>query len=128
MKKKLFLAACAYACIHSSLFAQEAPAKKPGGIMEILVLFILPFIVIFYLFFIRPQKKERKKRQELLSSVEKGDSVRTIGGIFGKVTNVTDEQITLLIDENKDIKVKMMKRAVASIKGKTEDIEESEKG
>ena len=125
MKNKLFLAACAYACIHSSLFAQDGTGKKPGNLMEILVLFILPFIVIFYLFFIRPQKKEQKKRQEVLSSVEKGDKIRTIGGIFGKVTNVTDEQITLLIDENKDIKIKMMKRAVASIKGKTEDIDES---
>ena len=126
MKKKLFLAACAYACIHSSMFAQNAPPKKSGGIMEILLLFILPFIVIFYLFFIRPQKKEQKKRKEVLSSVEKGDRIRTIGGIHGKVTNVTDEQITLLIDENKDVKIKLLKRAVASIKGKTEDIEESE--
>jgi preprotein translocase subunit YajC len=80
--------------------------------------------VIFYIFFIRPQQKEQKKRRQLLDSVEKGDRVRTIGGIFGKVTNITGDKVTLLIDEKNDVKIKILKRAVASIKGKTEDMED----
>lgn len=122
-------AAAVQACIHASLFAQDAPAKKPGGgggLMEILLVFVLPFLAIFYLFFIRPQKKEQKKRQELLTAVEKGDRVRTIGGMHGKVIQVTDKDITLLVDENNNTKIKMLKRAVASIKGKTEDMDEPE--
>lgn len=126
MKHRLFFAATVHACVHASLFAQNAPGKKPGGLMEILLIFVLPFLAIFYLFFIRPQKKEQKKRKELLSSVAKGDKVRTIGGIYGKVTNVTDKDITLLVDENSNIKINMLKRAVASIKGKTEDMDEPE--
>lgn len=125
MKKSFLFTILAGTGVHASLMAQNQPGKKPGGLMEILLLFILPFIVIFYFFFIRPQKKEQKKRQELLSAVEKGDIIRTIGGIYGKAVKVADEEVTLVIDEQKDVRITVLKRAVASIKGKTEDIEES---
>jgi len=116
-------ALCAVLLIHEALRAQEAQRPAGGGLFEVLFLFVIPFILIFYVFFIRPQQKEQKKRREMLNAVEKGDRIRTIGGIYGKVTNVTDEHITLLVDEKNDVKIKVLKRAVASIKGKTEDVD-----
>ena len=42
---------------------------------------------------IRPQSKKRKKLEEMRSSLKKGDSVITIGGIHGKVAEVKDDVI-----------------------------------
>jgi len=59
-----------------------------------------PFImifVIFYLLLIRPQQKKQRERDEMLKAVEKGDSVVTAGGLYGKVVGTTDDTLTLEI-------------------------------
>ena len=125
--RKSTLLAVYFVSMYGLAYGQEAPQQRPGGIVEIFLLFVVPFIVIFYFFFIRPQKKEQKKRREMLESVEKGDRITTIGGIMGRVVHLTDDTVTILIDEKQDVKMKLVKRAVASIKGKTEDIDNTEK-
>ncbi|WP_290734967.1 MULTISPECIES: preprotein translocase subunit YajC [unclassified Fibrobacter] len=71
-------------------FAQEAdPAQQPGGgIMGFLPIILL--FVVMWLFFIRPQSKERKKMEEMRKALKKGDKVMTTAGIIGTVTNIED--------------------------------------
>ena len=71
-------------------FAQEAdPAQQPGGgIMGFLPIILL--FVVMWLFFIRPQSKERKKMEEMRKALKKGDKVMTTAGISGTVTNIED--------------------------------------
>ena len=71
-------------------FAQEAdPAQQPGGgIMGFLPIILL--FVVMWLFFIRPQSKERKKMDEMRKALKKGDKVMTTAGIIGTVTNIED--------------------------------------
>ena len=62
---------------------------------------MLPFIVIMglmYVLMIRPQQKKAKETQNMLSSLKKGDSVVTIGGLHGVVDEVVETNNTVVID------------------------------
>jgi preprotein translocase subunit YajC len=71
------------------------PAYAQGvGASPDMFISILPFVLIFvimYFLIIRPQRTQLKKRQEMLASVRKGDTVVTGGGFVGKVTRVIDD-------------------------------------
>lgn len=62
---------------------------------------MLPFIVIMglmYVLMIRPQQKKAKETQNMLSSLKKGDSIVTIGGLHGVVDEVVETNNTVVID------------------------------
>lgn len=63
-------------------------------------------IGIFYFLLIRPQQKKAKEHRALLDSLKKGDSVVTAGGVFGKVTNLDENIVTLEIAPGVNIKIK----------------------
>ncbi|MDA3835546.1 MAG: preprotein translocase subunit YajC, partial [Spirochaetales bacterium] len=60
---------------------------------------------VFYFLLIRPQQKKVKAQQDFLGSLQKGADVVTTGGIFGKITGITDTVVTLEIADNLRIKV-----------------------
>ncbi|MFK7930003.1 MAG: preprotein translocase subunit YajC [Myxococcota bacterium] len=73
------------------VLAQAAPAGG-GGWVGTLLLFG-GMAAIMYFLFIRPQQKEKKAREELLSSLSKGDEVVTNGGLHGRVASVDGELV-----------------------------------
>jgi preprotein translocase subunit YajC len=87
-------------------------------------LWLIVFVAMMYFLFIRPQQKQKKKRQELLNSLEKGDRVVTIGGIHGKITALDDETVDLEIA--KGLRIKIQRTAVGFVQDE-EDGEEPEK-
>jgi preprotein translocase subunit YajC len=69
---------------------------------------VIPFaiiIVVFYLFLILPQQKQRKKHKEFIESLQKGDTVITSSGIYGKIKNIGEKEFTIEIAENVSIKI-----------------------
>ena len=56
---------------------------------------LILIVLVFYLFFIRPQMKKSKDQRKFREALKKGDKVITIGGIHGKITEVTEKTITL---------------------------------
>lgn len=76
---------------------------------------IIAIVVIMYFLLIRPQRQKEKRRQGMLKSLEKNDSIVTIGGIHGVVKNVTDKEVTVLVDEKRELTLKMNRSAVYSI-------------
>lgn len=78
-------------------------------------------ILVFWLFMIRPQKKQEQKDNEMRNSLAVGDEVTTIGGIIGKVVSVKGE--TCVIETTKDkTKIRFLKAAIRSVDVKAEDI------
>lgn len=82
--------------------AGAAADAAPSTGMSILawVLQLSPLILIFvlmYFMMIRPEKKRRKKEQDMLASLKKGDRVCTIGGIYATIDNIKDDTITLSV-------------------------------
>jgi preprotein translocase subunit YajC len=79
-------------------------AGGQGGGFAALVPLLLMF-AIFYFLLIRPQQKKQSKQREMISSLKRGDSVVTVGGMYGKITGITDTVITLEIAEKVRVKV-----------------------
>jgi preprotein translocase subunit YajC len=69
--------------------------------------------LIFYFIVIAPQAKQRKRTEEMLSSLKKGDQVVTSGGIYGIVQGVEADVVYLRISEN--VKVKVARSAVTAV-------------
>ena len=86
-------------------------AQQPGIIAQ-----IIPFILIaaiFYFLLIRPQNKQMKETQKLLSELKSGDKVLTRGGIVGVIKDVRETEIDLEI--SKGVKVIFARTAVQQV-------------
>ena len=79
-------------------------ASGQGGGFGAFAPLILMF-VIFYFLLIRPQQKKQKQHRQMLTSLKKGDRVITSGGLYGRITGITDTTVTLEISEKVRVKV-----------------------
>lgn len=62
---------------------------------------LIIMMIVLLLVMIIPQRKRDKKIKDMLSSIKVGDRVRTIGGIYGTVTNIKDDIITISVGPDK---------------------------
>ncbi|MBC6400501.1 MAG: preprotein translocase subunit YajC [Ekhidna sp.] len=85
-----------------------------GGISSFLP--IIGMIAIFYFFFIRPQQRKQKETKKYLKEIKKGDMVVTVGGIHGKIMEVSDT--TVLIDVDRGTKLLVEKSSISLEAGK----------
>ena len=95
--------------------------QTTGGAAALLVqvMPILAIGLVFYFLVIAPGNKQRKKTQEMLSSLKKGDRVVTSGGIYGTIQGVEADVVYLKIADN--VKVKVSRSAVSGVvTGETE--------
>lgn len=79
---------------------------------------VLPIVVIvgiFWFLVIAPANKQRKKTEEMLAALKKGDEVITTGGIYGTIQNVENDVVHLRIADN--VKIKISRAAVAGLAG-----------
>jgi len=82
-----------------------------GSLMGMLFPLVI-FVVIFYFFIIRPQKKRQKQHDELIASLGRGDQVVTAGGFWGIVREVKDDSIIIEIADG--VKTRVMKSSIAN--------------
>ena len=78
-----------------------------------LIIYVVAFIAIFYFMAIRPQQRQRKAHQALLSSLKKGDRIITAAGIYGTVKRV--EESIVVVEVAKGMAIKIARRSVAEI-------------
>ena len=106
-------------------FMQDAPAAPAAGggaqggspgLGGMMIPLVLMFVVMYFLM-IKPQSKERKKREAMIAGLKKNDHVLTSAGIYGVVKQVKpeDPDVTLCIDERKDVCIRVSKASVASL-------------
>lgn len=87
-----------------------------------LIVSLVPFILIFVLFYfllILPQQKRQKQHKRMLEALKKGDKVVTTSGIWGTVTNLGKETVTLQIADN--TKIKIQREHIARLRGEDEE-------
>ena len=68
-----------------------------------------------YFLMIRPQQKKQKEKQNMLETLKKGDNVVTNGGIHGKVAGFTDDNKTVIIKVDENVKLKVDKSAISVV-------------
>jgi len=71
-------------------------------------------LALLWVLLIRPQRRKQAEQQQLLDSVEPGDEVLTVGGIYGIVHEI-DEEDDLIVEIAEGIRVRVVRRAVAGV-------------
>jgi preprotein translocase subunit YajC len=69
---------------------------------------LIPFVVIFaifYLLIIMPARKKQKQHQNMINSLKGGERVITAGGIYGTVSRVMDDRFVIQVDGNTKIEI-----------------------
>ncbi|MGC6485839.1 MAG: preprotein translocase subunit YajC [Candidatus Puniceispirillales bacterium] len=102
--------------IISPAFAQAAGAGGPSMLGQLLP-FILIFVV-FYFLLIRPQQKRAKEHKNLVDSLKKGDQVITSGGLKGSVTKATDGNDSITVEIAKGVEVEVVRGMIAEVRDK----------
>ena len=72
-----------------------------GGSLLSMLLPLILMVVIFYFFLMRPQKKKDKAVKDMLASLKVGDRILTIGGIYGTITGLRDDQVIIAVGAQK---------------------------
>jgi preprotein translocase subunit YajC len=81
--------------------ALGASSSSGSGLAPLLLLVLMGGF--FYMLMIRPQQRRARAQRELLQSIEVGDEVMTIGGLYGTVRAIDDDRITLEVSPGVDL-------------------------
>jgi preprotein translocase subunit YajC len=92
----------------SSAYAQAPAAGGDAGLMGFLPI-ILMFVLLYFLM-IRPQMKRAKEQKAMIDALQKGDEVVALGGLVGKIVELSDQYATLEVAP--EIKVTVQRPAV----------------
>ena len=85
--------------------------KDQGSIMSFLPIVLI--FVIFYFMLIRPQQKRAKDHRNLLANLKTGEYILTTGGIYGKVTGIKENTLTVEISDK--VRVKVSRGHIAAV-------------
>lgn len=103
----------------SDAMAQTAGAAAAGGTGGLLMQ-IIPIIlifVVFWFFLIRPQQKRQKEHQKMCEALTKGDEIVTIGGLAGRIAEVSEQYVVIEISrvEDNPVTITMQRGAVQTV-------------
>lgn len=100
-----------------NMILADAGAQNPsgGGSMIFTILWLVVIFVFMYFIMIRPQKKEQKKKELMLSEVAVGDTVLTIAGFYGTVIGIVDDTVIVEFGNNRNCRIPMQKAAISEV-------------
>ena len=87
------------------------------------IIWIAVLLVFIFIFMLRPQKKEQKRVQLMLSELAVGDTVLTTSGFYGVVIDITDEDVIVEFGSNKNCRIPMQKAAISAVENPEEAME-----
>lgn len=99
----------------SNFILLNGTSSSSGGSMLLLIGELALIGVIMYFLLIRPQKKQQKQTQTMLSTLEVGDSVVTTSGFYGVVIDIMDEVVIVEFGNNKNCRIPMKKSAITEL-------------
>ena len=105
--------------------ATSGAANPSGGGMSILMIVLM--VAIFYFMLIRPESKRKKQAEEMRSSLQKGDWLTTIGGVYGRIVAITDRTVVIETSEDR-VRVEFLKSAIGSVGTQDEQAAAAQRG
>ena len=91
------------------LFLTQTAASGTGSMILMLAL----MFAIFYFFIIRPENKKKKQTDEMRNSLSLGDEITTIGGMTGKIVQVTEDTVTFETGEDR-VRIQIKKWGIST--------------
>jgi len=92
----------------ASILLMGQPQEGQNPIMSFVFLALI--IVVFYFFMIRPQMKKQKELRQYRDSLQKGDKIITLGGIYGKIADVKEDWVVIEVEDQ--VKLRIDKSAI----------------
>ena len=82
---------------------------------EMIILYVVIIGAFMYFAAIRPQKKEQKRLNAMLSTMEVGDVVVTTSGFYGVLIDITEDDVIVEFGSNRNCRIQMKKAAIAEV-------------
>ena len=92
----------------------SAKSAGAGSLISMIVIYAA-IIGVFWFFAIRPQKKQQKEHDAMITTLEVGDSILTTSGFFGVVIDITDDIVIVEFGNNKNCRIPMKKENIVEI-------------
>ena len=92
-----------------------ASSAQAGGGMLTTLLIYAAFIGLLWFFMMRPQKKEQKRLQLMISEMAVGDTVLTTSGFYGVVIDISEDDVIVEFGNNKNCRIPMKKTAIVEV-------------
>ena len=96
------------------LTADAAQSDATGSILSMVLIYGVLIFALWF-FFMRPQKKEQKRTQEMLSTLENGDIVCTTSGFYGTIIDIQEDMVIVEFGNNRNCRIPMEKSAIAKV-------------
>ena len=103
--------------LNLAIILADSSAAQPNGSMSLIFGIVYVVVIVGFMYFVmlKPQKKQERERQEIVNSVEVGDSVLTTAGFYGVVIDVTDDMAIVEFGSNKNCRIPMQKSAIVEV-------------
>ncbi len=98
-----------------NMFLNGAAAQSTMSSPWVLLIWIAVLIVGFYFLAIRPQKKQQKQMDAMMSALEVDDFVITTAGFYGKVIDIMDEVVVVEFGSNRNCRIPMKKTSIVEV-------------
>jgi len=89
--------------------------SSPTNMIGLIIFYVVFLGGLMYFMAIRPQKKQQKKLNDLVSSMEIGDFVLTTSGFYGTIIDITDDTVIVEFGNNKNCRIPMQKKAIVEV-------------
>jgi len=100
-----------------ALFAEAQAPREEGSSLMFFFIMLPAILIIMWILFASPHKKQEERLRKMLSSLEKNDKVMTVGGLIGTVHSIDKEQneIVLKVDETNNTRIRFHLTAVSTV-------------
>lgn len=96
-----------------SILAEQS--KGSGNELFMMIIWMVVLFGVMYFLMIRPQKKEQKKKELMLSEVAAGDTILTTSGFYGTIIDIQDDMVIVEFGNNKNCRIPMQKAAIVEV-------------
>ena len=93
-----------------SILTTTAAGSGVASLLSLVFMFVLMYFIM-----IRPQQKEQKRKDAMLSELATGDTVLTTSGFYGTIIDITDDTVIVEFGSNKNCRIPMQKAAIAAV-------------
>jgi len=99
------------------LMGTPAGGSGQSNSMLTLLPIILIFAIMYFLIF-RPQARKQKQQRMMVESLQKGDHIVTVGGIYGTIVGLKEKDNTIIVKVSENTKIELSRSSVAKVMGK----------
>lgn len=101
------------------LLGQSSPpaGSQPaaGGDPSTIFWGLLLAMGVYFVIMARGQRKDRRRHEEFLKNLKRGDRVQTIGGVYGTIVDTREHEVVLKVDETSNVKMRFNRTAIKEV-------------